>query len=300
MLYFITGVNTVGASMRNAPVESEYLVAGLKEAGAVIIGEPEFALLAHRDKRVAPTDKVVGFFNTSENAKLLFSAVHPRNRWTYVIDTKVNPDGTGAYAGRIAYCQEHSISHAVVTYVGARDLQQLALAGISYLGMPHCSPEPRVRRQKVAHLLFTGAVHDTVYPTRARLSKVLGPPMPCAAPRTTGKPVGEEYYEMIEGYNLGIVDRSGIRDYMVAKYVEFGACHVLPVGDCPSYMPIEMQQAMVNVEGMSDDEVKSEVARLLSRPEELMNRQDAYTAATHKRFDRRTHSRRVVQSILST
>jgi len=114
------------------------------------------------------------------------------------------------------------------------------------------------------------------------------------------RPTGNDYYNLLDMYDFGIVCRGGIRDYLVAKYVEFGACHVLPIGDCPSYMPIEMKKAMVNVEGMSDEHDVAELRRLLSDRDELIARQDAYAAATHKYFDRAEHSHRLIQQIMST
>jgi len=112
--------------------------------------------------------------------------------------------------------------------------------------------------------------------------------------------IGNDYYNLLDTYDFGIVCKAGIRDYLVAKYVEFGACHVFPVGDCPSYMPIEMKRMMVNVEGMTDVAIVNELQRLMSNRQELVSRQDAYAVATHRYFDRETHSRRLFQQIMTT
>ncbi len=292
--------------MRTAPVESEYLVNGLKQAGAFVMEEREFILLAHRDKKVLSSDKLVGFFNTGENAKLLFSAVLPQNRWTYAIDTKVKTDGTAAYAGRIAYCREHDINHMIVTYINPNQLRELYNAGINYVGMPHCSPERRKRQVKTQGILMSGTYNTETYPVRTRLMSLFEHSMSDAVKsiatvaQSAKRPTGNAYYDVLDQCQLAVVCKVSNRDQLVAKYVEFGACHVLPVGDCPTYMPDEMKRSMVNIDGMSDEYLVSELRRLLANPAELTARQEVYCAATHRHFDRQDHSHRLVQSILST
>lgn len=302
-VYFVYGVNTIGGSMRNAPIESEYLAAGMKAAGAVVMEEREFVLHAHRDHAVANSDKVIGFFTTHENSHLVFSPVEPQNRWSYVIDTKILDDGSSAYRGRVEYCQQFDINHVVVTYVNPQHLRTFRDAGISYMGMPHCVPSRRKRTSKPAGILLSGTFHERIYPTRNRLRRLLEGSMSTrtqsivTSDHGSSRPTGPAYYDIVDQYEMGVVCRSGTRDYFVAKYVEFGMCHVLPVGDCPSYMPDEMKQLMVDVEGLTDEQVVAEVSRLLRSPDELHARQEAYCEATHRYFDLLTNAQRVVRTI---
>jgi hypothetical protein len=293
------------------PAYYEAVLAGLMQAGARLVEEQEF--IACRDE-VDPTDKVVGFFTTDELSGHVYGAVAPENRWTFLVDTKVRDDGTGAYEGRLKYFERFSISHALLTYPIARDTKVLHDAGITTSFMPCCVGRARPRVDKCQGVVMAATFDERVYPTRTRLAKlfdeqlsdVAGVPIKKATkmydvmgitPSNPEPPTKLAYVQMLDACQMGITCKSGVRDYLVAKYVEFGMCHVLPIGDCPSYMPDEMKRAMVDVEGMSDAGVVAEVRRLLAATGELKQRQDVYCDAVHRHYDTVTNAARVMDEV---
>lgn len=276
------------------PAYYDHIIAGMMKAGGVVMEEQQFALHALRDHNVKLTDKVVGFFMTDENSQLLYSTVRPENRWMHVIDERATSEGK-AYQGRIEYCKKHDVRHAVVTYPNVRYVQQLLDANIGFTVMPCCVSRRRPRTQKPNVISIAGTFEELTYPSRARVKRLLEPTYPVVVNPPIGK--GERYYDGLDSFQFGAVCRAGFRDRFVAKYVEFGMCHVLPVGDCPSYMPDEMKKLMVNVEGRSDQWVTSEIERLLRTPDELFARQEAYTNLVHQHYDLLSNAQRVIKTV---
>lgn len=282
----------------------DYPLAGVKRAGAHVMTDVEF--LAHAERGlIGRADKVVNFFvselgtgfDTGEIVNNVWSVVEPSNRWVYMNDTRTTPDGQ-AYTGRIEQCRRFGVSRAIVTYSNVGHLECLRRAGITYVTFPFCVSRRRARTAKPHVAAMLGSFDPETYPTRSRLRSLLSPAFP---PVVLDRPVvGDTYYDVLDGHRFGLVCRGGYRDAFVAKYVEYGMCHVLPVGDCPSYMPVEMKQAMVNVEGRSDEWVVSEVTRLLRTPDELFQRQEAYSEQVHRRFDLLENARRVVTAVSVT
>lgn len=285
-----------------APVYYDFVIAGMQRAGAIAVEEAEFL-----QRSVDRNDIVIGFFVTNEMSKHVYGRVHPEHRWMFLVDTKINDDdGTGAYQGKIEYAHERGIRNALITYPIAPYTRRLHKAGISTVVMPCCAPNRRPRIDKYNGVAMTGTYDAKVYPTRWRLGALFRDRLPGIAglpvPRGTtpaSAPLlkGEAYYQMLDGCNMAIVCKGGLRDCLVAKYVEFGMCHALPIGDCPSYMPDDMKRLMLNVEGQSDDAVVAEVRRLLASPEELYARQEAYSELTHHYFDLETNARRALNEI---
>lgn len=317
-VFVVYGRGTLGPNGTQSwcPVESEYMLAGLKEAGAVVLEEREFALLAHRDRRVHSVDKVINYCISAENVDLIFSAVVQQNRWTHVIDTKVKPDSTGAYAGCIERCKRHNVPNVIVTYDNPQHRQVLSSAGVRSVCMPQCVPSRRKRTQKTGGILLSGTFIPHVYPVRERLKVLFEGQLPHVThsiartaypthptgqdPKTLVRPTGSAYYDILDGYQFAVTCKMGACNIAVAKYVEFGMCHVLPIGDCPSYMPQVMKDNMLNVEGMTDQQIVAEVNRLVATPQELNHRQEAYSECVHQTYDLRTNAHRVMQEILST
>jgi len=299
-LYFVHGINTIGASMKRAPVESEYLAAGLQYAGAVVLEERNFILLAHRDHRVQRTDRVINFFCTDENAHLVYGAVDPQYRWTYLIDERAALDGTDGYGARIRnHFPRFDVTHAIITYPSARHVENLTRASIKCAVMPHCVPSRRKRVAKSGAIVVSGTIEEATYPTRWRLVEALNHLVPELQTRVSTAP-GRPYYDALDAYQFGVVCRGGTADCLVAKYVEFGMCHVLPIGDCPSYMPADMRREMIDAEHMSGEQVVAEVKRLLASPAELVARQEAYCEAVHRHYDLRENAQRAVREIITT
>lgn len=273
----------------------DYALKGFQAAGTRVIEEAEFL----RHPHVPAGDILIGFFLNDHNAATVFSAVEPRFRWTYAIDERATPDGL-AYQPRIDFCKRHDVSQMVVTYKNEQHLRSLQEVGIGYVTMPCCVPRRRPRTEKPHGIFAVGTFDPASYKTRFRVRNLLA-----AAEGWSNRvvhmyiepAVGEKHHDALEQHQLGIVCRADFRDRMVPKYVEFGMCHVLPVGDCPTYMPDDMKRLMVNVEGMSDKQIVDEVRRLLASPAELYARQEAYSELVHQRYDLLTNAQRVISEI---
>lgn len=190
----------------------------------------------------------------------------------------------------------------IVTYQNAVHLELLRNSGVNYLIMPQCIKGIRPLQTKSVGILISGQLdpnffdptsHDHFYTTRSRIASALKREMPNDAvllqypgmelSEAWHKRVGEGYLETLDVCQLGVVCRS-IRDRFVGKYAEMGACHTLPVGDCPSYMPIEMKRAMVDVETMSDVDAIAEIRRLLKNSNEIVQRSDTYSTEVNKQY----------------
>lgn len=273
----------------------DYVLAAFARVGAVVVEEAVFL----QRTSIGTDDKLVGFFINDHNVERVFAYARPENRWTYATDERATPDGA-AYHGRIEFCHRLNVRRMVVTYQNERHLRCLREAGIGYVVMP-CSVPRRRRRTEKSHAVFAaGAFDPAAYTTRFRVRKALW-----EADNWSNRVVhayiepvtGEAYYDVLDRYQLGIVCRADYRDRMVQKYVEFGMCHVLPIGDCPTYMPHDMRGAMVNVESVPDAAIVAEVKRLLANPTELTQRQEAYSSAVHRHYDLETNARRVIEMI---
>jgi hypothetical protein len=251
-------------------------------------------------------DKLLIYGNV-DFAKDVVERFAPEHRWNYVVDE--GGAGQSAYDRSLSYMQKLDIRNMVVTYQNAAHLAKIAVTGRHYVVMPQCVPTVRPKVAKMGDIFISGQMSDTVYPTRTRLNRLLSRALPnhvyslsypgCDNPNPVTTIYAEKYYQLLDGYKLALTCRAGDRDRFVAKYVEFGASHVLPIGDCPTYMPKAMKDAMINVEGMSDGEVVSEVARLLGAPGELQERTDAFTAEVEARYIASTNMERVVGEIMS-
>ena len=254
----------------------------------------------------APGDKLITYGN-AEFALDVVARFAPQDRWNYVVDEA----GAGqlAYERSMTYMKKVDIRNLVVTYQSPTHLERLRSAGYPYVIMPACVRSIRPRTEKPHDILMSGQQSDNVYPTRTRLSRLfareLAPhfkalPYPgCDTPQTTHKIYHQQFFDHMDGFKMAIACRAGSRDRFVAKYVEMAQSHVLPVGDCPTYMPKGMREAMINVEGMSDGEVVSEVTRLLHAPGELKDRADTFTQIVEELYLASPNMKRVLEEIKS-
>lgn len=121
----------------------EQPLAALQEHGVVVLDEKDFHQLAYQERLVRPTDQVINFFVSEENAEAIYNVVAPENRWCWLIDERATPDGSNAYELRLKHFKQHQVSRAVVVYANPRHLSTLTKAGISYVQMPHCCPPRR-------------------------------------------------------------------------------------------------------------------------------------------------------------
>lgn len=275
----------------------DYVLAAFQNRGALVMEEERF-MASGNGQFVPDGDRIINFY--CDKPQDVWQRCHPQFRWNYAIDEVAKDDGR-AYATKIMQCKTNDCSRMIVTFANPKHLASLHALGISTVGMPCCPPRIRPRTTKPNAIAAFGSYHPKTYPERTRVKDLLV--------RTFGpqnvhefmgdKKVGEQYAEVLDNYQLGITDRAGFRDRFVNKYVEYGASHVLPVGDCPSYMPIDMKQAMVNTEGKDPKWIVSEVNRLLHNREELVTRQEAYTNSVARNFNILFHADRVIKTITS-
>lgn len=289
-------VHAVKFGLANYIAYHDYVLAAFARIGAIIVDEATFL---RQPSMLGPDDKLVGFFLNDHNAARVFSYAKPENRWSYVIDERATPDGR-AYHGRIEFCQRVGARRMIVVYQNERHLRCLRESGIDFIVFPCSVPRRRARTEKRHGVLAAGTFDPAAYTTRFRVRNLLARAEDWnnRVVHTSIEPaMGDKYYEILDQYELGITCRADYRDRMVQKYVEFGMCHVLPVGDCPTYMPADMKRLMVNVEGMSDDAILAEVRRLLNAPDERYARQEAYSELVHHYYDLETNARMVIEAV---
>lgn len=268
-------------------------------AGATVLyGE------AFRSANPTPIDQLVCYGRP--DAYFAFVArFSQQNRWNYVVDESNST--SKPYDRALSAMAQYDAKNIIVTYQNNEHLDKLTRLGIRYLIMPQCIPSIRPKQPKSTGVLLSGQVHATFYPVRTVATRALQKlhpshvhslPTPGQDISTAShKTIREDYYKLLDTCKMAVVCRAGNRDRMVGKYVEFGASHVLPIGDCPTYMPDEMKNAMINVENMSDEAILAEVSRVLSSPEELNERVSAYVGAVEKHYTALPNMQRVVSSL---
>lgn len=245
-----------------------------------------------RKIRPLPGDQLVGYGRMDEFRDV--SDQFPRvDKWHYVVDESSST--SKPYDKAISYMELLNFGNIIVTYQNPGHLARLSSSGYRYAIMPQTFPAIREKKEKEHGILLSGQVSDAFYPVRSRTWRLLESSLPehVKLLRTPGQDIStrthnvirEEYYNLVDKCRMGIVCRAGHRDRFVAKYIEMGACHCLPVGDCPTYMPTEMKQAMVDVGQMRDADVLSEMRRLLTTGlTELTERTVAYTAGVERHY----------------
>ncbi len=275
----------------------------LRANGAHVLVGDDFKNLAAN-----PTldDKLIVYGNV-DFALDVVNRFIPKNRWLYVVDE--GGAGQAAYDRSLGYMKKVNIQNIIVTYQNEAHLAKLTAAGAQYVIMPQCVPLIRPGIEKTGEVLISGQMSQSVYPTRTLVADSLRRhlfkrvhvlPYPgCDTPTLAHNVYGERYYQLLDGFRMGVTCRAGSRDRFVAKYAEMAASHVLPVGDCPSYMPRRMSRAMLNVEGLTDKRIADEVAHLLDSPEELQARTDEFTAVVAERYLVSPNMKRVVDEIKS-
>lgn len=240
----------------------------------------------HRDiedieREPAKQDDVVISFVHPPNSRFQ-SAVLKKNRWLFAVDETIGSNGI--YEKQIRRCRENGLGGVVTTYGNEAHLQRLHDADLKVCYYPLVMGPERVRKSKPGRILCSGQIDPRVYPERHRLAGILSSQPGFAALQHPGywpSPMahqftGDKYLDLLDEYELVIVDRAGSRDRFVAKYYEAAACHALPIGDIPSYMPSVLREHMINTDGMTNDEVRAEVTCLLAAPAVLLDMQKGY------------------------
>lgn len=208
----------------------------------------------------------------------------------------------------MGYMAKMGFRNLVVTYQNANHLAKLTANGVRYVIMPQTMPAIRPRVDKSKGVILSGQVSRSFYPIRTLAwdalrgdlrehVHVIDTPGQDISTRRHNT-IRDRYYELLDTCRMGVVCRAGDRDRFVAKYIEMGACHVLPIGDCPTYMPDEMKAAMVNIEGMDREQIVVEVRRLLeTAPDELLARTTAYTDVIERQYIALPNMQRVMDEI---
>lgn len=271
----------------------------LRELGEFVFISDEF-----RSVNPRPQDKLItyGKYEGYEDVVGRFAL---ENRWRYVVDecnSRMQP-----YEQEIDIANSTGARKLLITYQNAAHLEKLRNNDITYVIMPLCMPNVRPKITKTHGILASGQFHETYYPVRTMLLNTIGNsplqsllsylPYPGFEPPHNHNIHGENYYKLLDQFKMGIVCRALHRDRFLGKYVEMGACNVLPVGDCPTYMPDEMKKAMVNVEGMSKEDIVTELTRLFNSPDELEERTNTFTSEVGKRYLARPNMERVISEI---
>lgn len=274
----------------------------LEKVGATVLVGDAFAPDVVTPKR---GDQLITYGNADNRADLI-SRFPPKSRWLYIVDE--SSVKTGIYDTAISYMKRLHVTHTVVTYQNTEHLAKLTAAGIDYVVVPQCMPTIRPRTTKTKDVLISGQLDVKFYPVRTQVANALSRFLPqhtdmllypgSDIPETRHDIYHDRYYQHLEQFQMGVTCRAGYRDRFVAKYVEMGACHVLPVGDCPTYMPDAMQRAMVNVADMKLSDIAAEVERLLLAPDELQARTDAFTAECERHYMVLPNVERAVADIL--
>lgn len=250
-----------------------------------------------------PGDQLVGYGRLDEYRDVSDRFL-PEDKWHYVVDE--SNSSSGPYDKALSYMRLLNVGNIIVTYQNAAHLQKLSDRGIRYSVMPQTFPVIRPKVDKSRGVLLSGQVSASFYPVRTKAWTALEGTKHAFALRTPGQDIStrnhdtirERYYQLLDTCRMGIVCRAGARDRFVAKYIEMGACHCLPVGDCPTYMPNEMKAAMVNIEGMGSAQVVEEVRRLLEdAPDELARRTAAFTAGVAQHYMATPNMQRVLREI---
>lgn len=279
--------------------DSRRRIKDLVAAGAISI-DVEEALQAE----FSEVDTVISFVHPPGTQ----FKVKPERHFLFTNDEAAT-SATEAYGRQIKRCREHSIKGGViVTYANKEHLKCLQGAGLHAIHYPHPLPGHRQRRQKTpGKVLISGDQTYNTYPGRVLAAAALLPAglthflehPGTELNRASHQFVGDKYLELLDLYHMGTVCRAGYRDRMVAKYVEMAACYVLPVGDCPSYMPSELKALMVNTEQMNPHQVREEVKRLFfSAEEELHQRQERFHDLCAELYDGPTLAKRVLEEVM--
>lgn len=272
-----------------------------ERCGATVLYGEAFRQHAHPQ----PGDIMVAYGRVDEY-KDVRDRFEPHNRWHYVVDE--SNSSTKPYDKALGYMRMIGIPNIIVTYQNADHLQKLTDHGVKYIIMPQTFPVIRPKVAKSVGVLLSGQVSDGFYPVRTRAWRALSSGLRQYAKTidTPGQDIStrrhdtirERYYNLLDTCRMGIVCRAGNRDRFVAKYIEMGACHCLPVGDCPTYMPDEMKQAMVNIEGMDGPTICETVRHLLEDvPAELEARTVAFTAGVEKHYMATPNMQRVMSEL---
>lgn len=295
---------------------SDVLFDGFTYAGATVLTHEQLVDLVTGDE-----DRVIvygGLDEATDEVKRRFAA---ENRWLLVVDEMKGGD-VQPYGRAAAYAKDTlETNNIITTYQNAEHMAWLDAQGMKRLYLPQCVPCVRPMSNKTYSLLISGQVDQhpdlfidynpegrPYYVTRTKVAlavkhsylndKATWLSYPNTS-RSTARHqwIGEGYMQLLDMHALAVTCKAADHDRFVGKYVEFGAAHVLPVGDCPSYMPDAMKQAMINVEGMDEKQITEEIDRVLRNIPELVERVNVYSDEVAKRYLSGPNCKRIVEEV---
>jgi hypothetical protein len=175
------------------------------------------------------------------------------------------------------------------------NLLHLKNKGINTISFPHAldfskqrDPET-VFKEKQAHTIISGQMHEKFYPVRWRLANYFQNNedrfksifLPHPGYELSGlrhKYVGENYVNLVSTSWTGPVG-TGHADGFHMKFLEFAKAYTLPIGNVPSYMD-ERARELVLQAGIneSDLEMDNKITELFSNEEALKERILEYAA----------------------
>lgn len=291
---------------------STVLPEAFKAAGAIVLLHEEFGSFQPHEE-----DHIISIGGI-DDVKEMVHRFKPEHRWHHVVDVEKLGDAV-PYARATTYAQNVvGTKNLITTYETKTHMEALEAQGFRHVTMPHCMMDIRPRVKKTHGIAVSGQLDiaapgaegskPQLYVTRTNVAQALIhsgfgqdvtwiPHPGHSLSELRHDVVYDQYMKMLDVHCLSVTCKGSRRDSLVGKYVEFGACHVLPVGDCPSYMPEEMKLAMVDVEKMTRPQIVAEIKRLLASPEELTARTEAYVEQVRKHFLGEPNARRVMQEI---
>lgn len=271
-----------------------------RQCGAIVTVGDEF-----RSIKPEPDDHLVVYGRHDDYIDIINKFL-PEHRWNYVVDESSGE--SEPYDVAIKYMTSLNIKNLVVTYQNEHHLNKLKAVEIKYVISPQCVPMIRPLAKKTNDVLISGQLVSSVYPERSRVAHALRVYAPFKTTATMDYPmtdatsvfygaVGEDYSAQLDRFRMGVTCCVGKRDRFVAKYVELGASHALPIGDCPSYMSSAMKRAMVDTRRLSKEQIAAEVMRLLAEPWELLARTETFTAEVAANYLSLPNIKRVIDEI---
>jgi len=144
---------------------------------------------------------------------------------------------------------------------------------------------------KQIDVLISGQIDRSYYPIRSKITSALSKTKSIktvmlnhsgfSTDATSHKYHSESYFDLLDQCWMGVTCKAGYRDRLVAKYIEFGFSKVLPIGDAPSYMNVEMKNAMCIInETDSDSTIIDTISSLLENKQQLKTKILEYSDAT--------------------
>lgn len=210
---------------------------------------------------------------------------------------------------QLEFCDKHNIRLMINTYPSERNISFLREKNINTITLPICSSPRYVdTSKKDIDVLVSGQLDPNYYPIRFKIFSALRkssikfahlPHSGMESSNVIHQYHGKKFLDLLDRCWLGVTCRAGtFRDRMVAKYVEFGFCKVLPIGDCPSYMDQIAKSSMIEVnEKSSDNHIIEQIEKALSNKENLVSRIERYSSIIRQNHDMDVNVKRVVSMV---